>query len=229
MKKIACSLLAAFAFAPVAFASESLVVSTTSVKGQDLTLRFPLATPVASVSQGALLCGSEPLSVRSARVWMDHDGHGHGGPAVTLRPLDGGCVQLNDLRFEHEGAREIQVKLTGGDEATFAFDVARALPTTTRLTRAADGSVAAITFVPARAPTLSTTAAIVCSNNPGEVTSAQLWMPNMGHGSSHTRLSPAGEGCTRVDDLAFAMGGRWELRGAFADAETFTFAFDVGR
>jgi len=76
--------------------------------------------------------------------------------------------------------------------------------------------------------TRQTTLGFLCVDPDTAVSQARLWMPKHGHGSSPTRLVPAGNACTRIERVNFVMDGLWEIRVRLSDNDTGTFSFDVG-
>lgn len=55
----------------------------------------------------------------------------------------------------------------------------------------------------------------------GEQLAIQLWMPDMGHGSSVTpAVVDQGNGVFEVDDCYFAMAGTWQLRMTFTGKQS---------
>jgi hypothetical protein len=71
--------------------------------------------------------------------------------------------------------------------------------------------------------------AVLCAEPAAAITTAKLWMPDMGHGSSPTALVRQDDACTRVERLNFLMPGLWELRVGFADGDAGTFSFSVSQ
>jgi hypothetical protein len=210
-----------------ALAAGALTVDARSKAGAALTMRFSAESPAVDAALGALVCADRPVSVTSASLWMDHDGHGHGGPRVTTRGLDANCFQVNGIRFPHAGEWQVKVALAGSDTAVFSFDVAGALPVGTFVAVGDKGTAASITFD--GAVTGATLRGLFCSNEKAIPTEAKLWMPDMNHGSSPTTLSLAGEGCFEVGDVDFFMPGKWEVRARFASGEGVVFTVPVSK
>ncbi len=77
------------------------------------------------------------------------------------------------------------------------------------------------------AVTAGTTEATFCSEPQAVLTSAKLWMPGHGHGTTPTTVEAIADGCARVRELNFLMTGEWELRVQLADGDSGTFAFTV--
>ena len=77
--------------------------------------------------------------------------------------------------------------------------------------------------------TTATRLGFLCVDPQQAVSLAKLWMPDMGHGSSPTRLVPVGTGCTRVERMNYLMEGTWEVRVTLTDNDTGTLSFDVER
>ena len=79
--------------------------------------------------------------------------------------------------------------------------------------------------------TSSTTTATFCLSDVNgtamALTSAKLWMPEHGHGSSPTSLTPMTSHCTEISNINFVMIGQWEIRIKLADFDTASFVFDV--
>lgn len=75
--------------------------------------------------------------------------------------------------------------------------------------------------------TTDTKLGFLCVDPDTPVSLAKLWMPDMGHGSSPTRLVPAGNACTRIERVNFLMDGVWEIRVRLNDNDAGTFSFDV--
>jgi hypothetical protein len=72
-----------------------------------------------------------------------------------------------------------------------------------------------------------TQAALLCPTPASPVKLAQLWMPDMGHGSAETTLTAVANGCTQVDNIQFTMAGPWQLRVRFADGDRALAEFAV--
>lgn len=75
--------------------------------------------------------------------------------------------------------------------------------------------------------TTQTTLGFLCLDPDIAVSQARLWMPDMGHGSSPTRLVTAGNACTRIERVNFIMDGLWEIHVRLSDNDAGTFSFDV--
>lgn len=75
--------------------------------------------------------------------------------------------------------------------------------------------------------TVTTSTSLFCANTSGLAKKADLWMPEMGHGSSPTRLSEAADGCTKIDEMDFFMAGKWEVRVTSSQNELFVFPINV--
>lgn len=69
---------------------------------------------------------------------------------------------------------------------------------------------------------------VFCTAAPTAVKEAQLYMPDMGHGSSPTRLEPiAGSECTKILEMDFFMDGAWEVRVQLQSGEKFVFPVQI--
>lgn len=75
--------------------------------------------------------------------------------------------------------------------------------------------------------TRATRTASLCSEPGGKVTLAKLWMPDMGHGSSPTRLTAVTPTCTRVERISFVMDGGWDIQVSFDDGDAGTVSLEV--
>ena len=71
--------------------------------------------------------------------------------------------------------------------------------------------------------------AFLCTDSAASPSQAKLWMPDMGHGSSPTKLVAAANSCTRVEKINFLMEGAWEIRIKLSDNDIGTFNFDVNK
>lgn len=69
--------------------------------------------------------------------------------------------------------------------------------------------------------------AALCVESQTRVTMAKLWMPDMGHGSSPTRLTEMTPGCTKVERINFLMEGAWEIRVTLDGGDKGTLAVEV--
>ena len=67
--------------------------------------------------------------------------------------------------------------------------------------------------------THDTRTVVLCPAPASPVKLAQLWMPEMGHGSAETTLTAQGAGCTLVDNVQFTMTGLWQIRVRFGDSD----------
>jgi hypothetical protein len=76
-------------------------------------------------------------------------------------------------------------------------------------------------------PSSATISGLFCDTRKSILSKAELWMPDMDHGSSPTFLNRTSEGCTQISDMDFFMPGLWEIRMETLDKETFVFTFDV--
>lgn len=59
------------------------------------------------------------------------------------------------------------------------------------------------------------------------LTSAKLWMPQHGHGSSPTALTPTTSHCTEISRINFVMTGDWDIRIKLADSDSAAFVVEV--
>ena len=77
--------------------------------------------------------------------------------------------------------------------------------------------------------TIDSNLGFLCVDPNAQISVAKLWMPDMGHGSSPTRLVRAGDACTKVERVSFVMEGTWEIRVSLADGDAGTFSLDVAQ
>ena len=83
---------------------------------------------------------------------------------------------------------------------------------------------------PTQEPGLDVERARVCAEKPKALTSAVLWMPDHGHGSSPTRVvadAAASGRCFWIEDVEFIMPGDWEIRLQFADDDRAVFKLHI--
>ena len=213
-----------------ALAAETYSIETTTSAGLKLTLAMPLQAPLANIKQGALVCGESTLTVKSAKLWMEHD-HGfmhggHAGPAVSTKTLDSQCFLVNEIFFPHSGEWQIKIALEGGDEGTFTLQVADNSNASIYFAQGTQKSTGSLTFN-GDIPSGNSRSGAFCTNEKSQLVEAVLWMPDMGHGSSPTALVQDTNGCTKINDIDFFMGGKWEIRAQLESGEKFVFAFDV--
>jgi hypothetical protein len=71
------------------------------------------------------------------------------------------------------------------------------------------------------------TVGTLCSSEEQALTKAVLWMPDMGHGSSPTRIKAIDVRCALVERMNFMMSGFWEVRAEFADGDKAVFGLTV--
>lgn len=79
-------------------------------------------------------------------------------------------------------------------------------------------------------PSLDLVSARVCGASLPELSAAELWMPEHGHGSSPTSLSADEQDpsrCQMVNDLSFFMPGNWELRLQTAGGDSAVFRLHI--
>ena len=157
---------------------------------------------------------------------MDHDGKGHAGPRVSPKALSASCYQLNGVNFPHAGEWQVRFELSNGDKGLFKFNVEAALAPGVALAKGDKGSAGSLRF-DGGTPSGSTNSAVFCTNQLAALTLAELWMPDMGHGSSPTTLNPVGEGCSEVTGIDFFMPGKWEIRSEISSGEKFVFGIGV--
>lgn len=69
--------------------------------------------------------------------------------------------------------------------------------------------------------------ASVCTEIEARVTEAKLWMPDMDHGSSPTRLTAATSTCTTVERINFLMRGAWDIQVTLDSGDTGTLSLEV--
>ena len=220
-----CSLF--FGFSAAAFARGTFVSNVSSSQGEALTFALPLEAPVAGVALGGIVCAKQEKVISEAKLYMDHgNGQGHGGPKITLRPVSKNCSQLNALNFPHTGEWQIQLKFADGDAATFDFNVEEALEDGTFLAGSSEGTFGVLVF-PKVPLTLDSTSALFCTNALSPAQVAQLWMPDMGHGSSATELAAHSPFCSEVNKIDFFMGGAWEVHTSLENGEKLTFKLSV--
>ena len=217
------------AFTQEAFAA-SLDVRAVSSLGDELVLSFP-TIPFAGTEafQGALVCASQDdgnLALTSARLWMEHDGAGHGGPRVVLVPVSTRCTRISRVIFPHSGDWSVKVELESGAKAEFSFAVAPTRPDNVRIATASAGTTVAITF-PSPSVSSSTTTATVCVDSDRAIEEVAPWMPDMGHGTSPTRVTRLSPTCHAVEDLDLFMPGPWEFRVRLASGETVAVPVNV--
>jgi hypothetical protein len=67
----------------------------------------------------------------------------------------------------------------------------------------------------------------ICSSEDNALTKAVLWMPDMGHGSSPTRIKQIDARCALVERMNFMMSGFWEVRAEFGDGDKAVFGLTV--
>ena len=92
------------------------------------------------------------------------------------------------------------------------------------------GRILTLTF-PTDSVTETTATATFCLTDTSAAAvalkSAKLWMPEHGHGSSPTTLTPMTSHCTEISNINFVMTGQWEIRIKLADADSASFIFEV--
>lgn len=197
-------------------------VRAASTSGDELVLSFP-TLPFAEKQgyQGALLCAARDdgtLALASASLWMERDGSGHGGPRVALVPLSKRCTRISRVTFPHSGAWSIKVELESEAKAEFSFAVAEKKPNDVRMATASEGATVAITF-PSPGISTATTTASVCADSDRAIEEVAPWMPDMGHGTSPTRVTRLSPTCHAVEELDLFMPGSWEFRVRFNSGE----------
>lgn len=69
--------------------------------------------------------------------------------------------------------------------------------------------------------------ALFCSNPGVKASSAKLWMPEHGHGSTPTKLVEKENSCTNIEKINFTMTGEWEIRVVLEDDDKGVFTVDV--
>ena len=74
----------------------------------------------------------------------------------------------------------------------------------------------------------TTNLAFMCTDPAAVVSLAKLWMPDMDHGSSPTRLVSSGN-CTRVERVNFIMPGVWDLQIKLDVTDPLTLSLPVVR
>ncbi len=67
----------------------------------------------------------------------------------------------------------------------------------------------------------------LCLQNAPQVKRVRLFMPDMGHGSSPTKLVSATGECVRVEEINFMMDGAWEILVYQQDAPTTTLSITL--
>lgn len=216
----------------LAFAAESLSVSAQSTKGVSLILSLPLKEIAKNIKTGGLVCstGGTAVSVSAASLWIEH-GHGlmhggHAGPPVTTRMLDSSCFQINDIVFPNAGEWEVKVTLANSDSAVFTVSVKENLASPVFTAQGNRGSSGTFTFN-GKNPSSKIKSGSLCVNEKSDLTSAELWMPDMGHGSSPTSLVKRDLLCTDVNQMEFFMDGKWEIRTQLASGETLDFDVNI--
>ena len=226
-------LFGVFVFAGASFVSFNALAhgsfssNSTSAQGYGITFSVPLEAPVAGLTMGGLVCTKSHKAIAEANLWMDHaDGKGHGGPKVTLRPISNQCAQINSINFPHAGKWQVQLKFEGGDTGVFEFDVAGSLDDGVFTATSSEGTFGTIQFEQFPLDT-KTDSFLFCSNSLTPPKEAQLWMPDMGHGSSPTQITSHSEICSEVSAVDFFMPGNWEIRTELENGEKFAFALAI--
>ena len=89
------------------------------------------------------------------------------------------------------------------------------------------GRTLALTFLDTPITTDATKAEF-CADEGLTLSEAKLWMPEMGHGSSSTRLKASTTpSCMEISRINFVMAGAWEIRVKMTDGDSATFLVDV--
>lgn len=103
-------------FSTALFADSSAVVSD-----RGATFTWSTQTPVTQETQTGVICSTQPMQLKSVKLWMG--AHHHGSTPTSVAVVNDHCGRVDQLNFLMAGRWDIQVETVAGEKAVFGVDV----------------------------------------------------------------------------------------------------------
>ena len=101
--------------------SVSYADSGTTVSDRGATFTLAVDGTITQATEVALICSSQPMALKSVKLWMN--AHGHGSTPTSLAVVNDHCGRVEQLNFIMAGRWDIRVETTTGEKAVFGVDV----------------------------------------------------------------------------------------------------------